>query len=366
MTSSAQRFEDFHLYGASAPEWNQRYHQISRGTMSSSLLEASFGRCHVFRKTLDQRVVQQGCLPRGQICFAMPAAMTAPARMQGREVSGSTLFVLREGDEFTLHRPAGMALFAVTFDRSRFDEFIDAAGRLSHLRPLLAHPVLELPADALARCRAVMEEALAASFDDGTQGVRGSDSTQGVRGSDSTQGVRGSDSTQGVHGSSATLRELTLLAALSALLAELPAAARPPRASSASFVVEAGHRLALSAGSAPVSIEDVCKQLRASRRTVQNSFQSVAQTTPLNYLRSIRLNAVRRQLLSTRDAQAGVGEVAADWGFAHLGHFAAQYKRLFGESPSATPRRSTRPANKLASTAAMKPTTQISEQAQTK
>jgi len=312
MTSSAQRFEDFHLYGASAPEWNQRYHQISRGAMSSSLLEASFGRCHVFRKTLDQRVVQQGCLPRGQICFAMPATLTAPARMQGREVSESTLFVLREGDEFTLHRPAGMTLLAVTFDRGRFDEFVDAAGPRSQLRALLAHPVLELPADALARCRAVMEEALASSFEERTQDT---------------------------HASTATLRELALLAALSALLAELPTATRPPRASSASFVVEAGHRLALAAGSAPVSIEDVCQQLRASRRTVQNSFQSVAQTTPLHYLRSIRLNAVRRQLLSTRDAQIGVGEVATEWGFAHLGHFAAQYKQLFGESPSATRRR---------------------------
>lgn len=313
MTSSAQRFQDFHLYGASAPEWNQRYHQISRGAMHSSLLEASFGQCHIFRKTLDQRVVQQGCLPHGQICFAVPAPLAAPARMQGREASASTLFVLRANDEFTLHRPADMELFAVTVDRARFDEFLDAAGMAARVHPLLAHPVLELPAESLARFRQVMQEAMDLSFGDRADDVRGS---------------------------SVTMRELAVLGALADLLAELSSQSRrPPRASSASFVVEAGHRLALAAGSRPVSIEDVCEHLRASRRTVQNSFQSVAETTPLHYLRSMRLNAVRRDLLSMRESAGGVGTIAAEWGFAHLGHFAAQYKQLFGESPSATRRR---------------------------
>jgi AraC family ethanolamine operon transcriptional activator len=31
-----------------------------------------------------------------------------------------------------------------------------------------------------------------------------------------------------------------------------------------------------------------------------------------------------------------VGQVAGDWGFYHLGQFSRDYRRLFGESPSAT------------------------------
>src|SRR4030095_3151914 len=71
------RFDDFHLYGASAPAWNQRYQQISCGAMRSSLAEATVGDVHVFRKWMSQRVVQQGCLPIGQLCFAVPIGQTA-------------------------------------------------------------------------------------------------------------------------------------------------------------------------------------------------------------------------------------------------------------------------------------------------
>jgi transcriptional regulator GlxA family with amidase domain len=71
---------------------------------------------------------------------------------------------------------------------------------------------------------------------------------------------------------------------------------------------------------------------------VQNSFRAVAETTPLNYLRSVRLNGVRRTLMSTRASQLSIGDAAAQWGFFHLSHFAAEYQELFAELPSHTPR----------------------------
>ena len=41
------------------------------------------------------------------------------------------------------------------------------------------------------------------------------------------------------------------------------------------------------------------------------------------------------QLVGTRGA-VGVQEVARQWGIAHLGNFATDYRRLFGASPSET------------------------------
>ena len=75
-----------------------------------------------------------------------------------------------------------------------------------------------------------------------------------------------------------------------------------------------------------------------SRRTVQNSFRTVAETTPLNYLRSVRLNGVRRKLMSTAASELSIGDAASAWGFFHLSHFAAEYQELFGELPSQTRR----------------------------
>jgi AraC family ethanolamine operon transcriptional activator len=84
----------------------------------------------------------------------------------------------------------------------------------------------------------------------------------------------------------------------------------------------------------PLSILQVCSQLGTSRRKLNYCFQDVLGTTPVKYLRSLRLNRVRRAL---RQAQPGttVQDVASHWGFWHLGQFAQDYKKLFGELPSA-------------------------------
>ncbi|WP_233622458.1 helix-turn-helix domain-containing protein [Burkholderia multivorans] len=85
----------------------------------------------------------------------------------------------------------------------------------------------------------------------------------------------------------------------------------------------------------PLSILDVCKQVGVSRRKLNYCFQDVLGTTPLAYMRAIRLNGARREMLAcARDDS--VSEIAGKWGFWHFGRFATDYKRHFGELPSQT------------------------------
>jgi AraC family ethanolamine operon transcriptional activator len=81
-----------------------------------------------------------------------------------------------------------------------------------------------------------------------------------------------------------------------------------------------------------------------SRRTLQYSFQEVLGINPVRFLRAMRLNGVRRDLKSGSRPAASVQDIAARWGFWHLGHFVTDYKRMFGELPSETARRKGRPA----------------------
>ena len=96
----------------------------------------------------------------------------------------------------------------------------------------------------------------------------------------------------------------------------------------------------------PSRIDQLSSRLGMSRRALQLSFNSVAGTSPLAYLRSLRLNAVRRRLLSTSAAELSVSTAAMDAGFDHLGHFAGSYRALFGELPSETGRRMVPRANR--------------------
>ncbi len=88
-----------------------------------------------------------------------------------------------------------------------------------------------------------------------------------------------------------------------------------------------------------VTIAELCSALNVSRRTIQYCFQEVLNTNPVQYLRAIRLNSVRRELREGNPAAMQVQDVAARWGFWHLSHFARDYREMFGELPSDTLRK---------------------------
>ena len=309
MKLKLEMFEDFHVHGASAPEWNQRYLQISAGAMRSSLAEVTTDSIHVFRKWMSERVVRQGCLPGGKICFALPVCkLVETPRMQGREVDEDGVFILRSGEEFTLQRPQGLELLAVTFELDDFRRLLDQRPWAPNALALLSRSVLRGPGGAVQRLR----RTLLSSFD------RPWAAEPFEVDAAPASGV-----------------------AFEALAQLFDGAANPRQtlgSASASYIVAPCHRIVAESGDAPPSISPLCLRLRTSRRTLQESFRQVADATPVHYLRSVRLNAVRRRLMATRPSDLDVAQAAGDRGFSHLSHFAERYKTLFGELPSQTAR----------------------------
>ncbi|MDU4363794.1 MAG: HTH-type transcriptional regulator EutR [Klebsiella oxytoca] len=88
--------------------------------------------------------------------------------------------------------------------------------------------------------------------------------------------------------------------------------------------------------SEPLTVLDLCQQLHVSRRTLQNAFHAILGIGPNAWLKRIRLNAVRRELISPWSQSATVKDAAMQWGFWHLGQFATDYQQLFAEKPSLT------------------------------
>jgi AraC family ethanolamine operon transcriptional activator len=83
-----------------------------------------------------------------------------------------------------------------------------------------------------------------------------------------------------------------------------------------------------------ISVPELCAATGVSRRALQYAFEDVLHLSPVTYLRAMRLNRVRAELLA--GCADSVGDIAARWGFWHLSRFAAEYRELFGELPSAT------------------------------
>jgi AraC family ethanolamine operon transcriptional activator len=83
------------------------------------------------------------------------------------------------------------------------------------------------------------------------------------------------------------------------------------------------------------SLEHLCRYSACSLSTLERAFHDHFGVSPKQYLIAFRLNGVRKQLLNPLENR-GVGDVATAWGFWHLSKFASDYKRMFGELPSAT------------------------------
>ena len=72
-----------------------------------------------------------------------------------------------------------------------------------------------------------------------------------------------------------------------------------------------------------------------SVRTLCEVFRHFHGSTPMEFVRSVRLTRTREELKQL-GPRASIAAIAKRWGFGHAGRFAAAYARTFGETPSET------------------------------
>lgn len=71
-------------------------------------------------------------------------------------------------------------------------------------------------------------------------------------------------------------------------------------------------------------------------RTLQAGFRRYVGSTPMAYLRGIRLARAHEDLRAADPGQVTVAQVAHRWGFVHLGRFAAAHRARYHTTPSQT------------------------------
>ncbi len=91
-----------------------------------------------------------------------------------------------------------------------------------------------------------------------------------------------------------------------------------------------------------ITSTDVAQVAGINARALQAAFQRHADTTPMAFLRQIRLHRVRAQLVAGEAPTTVIADVARGWGFGHLGRLASYYADTFGGRPSDTLRRPSR------------------------
>ena len=86
----------------------------------------------------------------------------------------------------------------------------------------------------------------------------------------------------------------------------------------------------------PLTVDDIAEAVGIGTRALQDGFRRDYDTTPMTFLREVRLRRVRTELIEADPATTTVTDVALRWGFLHQGRFSVTYRNRFGETPSYT------------------------------
>lgn len=302
---------DVHDHALAVSGWTQEYRQLTPGPFESRLVQANAADFRFFRETTNRRVAQQGISPPHYASLAVPLYEPIVGTFQGERVEGYALLVLGQNEEFSFHTPETMHFVALSLPVAEMDELVAAVAGDASLRKMRGSVLRLADADG-----AILRHQLAPILDAAEQNPEAFAYPAAVK----------------------CFRDEVASVMIELLHRATAAPQRDLTHSTYSDIVRRCERIARENTQEPVTVLDLCRALRCSRRTLQTSFQRVAHVTPVAYLRCLRLNAVHRLLRSTYPDELLVGDAAARLGFTHLGYFAREYRELFGESPSQTRR----------------------------
>lgn len=297
---------DAQLQARAQPEWQQEYRQLSAGRFQGRVRHVQLPGMRLVHEDSNRVLHQRGDLGRGAYGFAMPLALSEPGFFHGQRFDRDSL-LLGRSDELDLRTPTELSLLAVVVDT----DLLQPLWQRMYQKPLagwLEHQLVVAARPAAAQALRQLH----------------------------TEVMRRLLDPAGPWQEELALRQArdTLLIEWIEVIPERVDASSLPTAAARRQLVNLAVELMLDRPDKPLSMLELCGQVGASRRKLTYCFQDVLGTSPMQYLRAVRLNGARRTLQSGE--AAAVQDAAARWGFFHMGQFSMDYKKQFGELPSAT------------------------------
>lgn len=112
-----------------------------------------------------------------------------------------------------------------------------------------------------------------------------------------------------------------------------------PAPAAAPFYVRKAEEFMRAHVAEPITLPQVAAAAGISVRALSRGFQDFRSTSPMAWLKGIRLERVRDSLLTCDPNGTSISAIALEWGFDHLGHFGQAFRNRFGETPRDTLRR---------------------------
>ncbi|MEJ8856981.1 helix-turn-helix domain-containing protein [Variovorax robiniae] len=300
---------DVDEHATSVSAWDQQYEQLSPGAFEGRTAELRVGPVQVFHESANRTVLQSGSARPGTHTLGLVQPAGDAGWFCGHAIEAERLLTVSSDHAFELIAGAGMCISGVSIDTAHLSRV--AAQLHGNDEGLPSHPgprAIEMPAPVRDGLKALIASALSMARQQ--------------------PALMQQPAVQ--HSLAQTLTE----AALDCIAPGLRSASVRPSAASRRRILHSAREYMRAHVDEPITVPELCSATGASRRALQYAFEETLRLSPVAYLRVMRLNRVRSELIV--QTHATVGDIAARWGFWHPSRFASEYRRHFGELPSVT------------------------------
>ena len=301
-------FSDFDEFAHTIQDFDLDFLQLDIGAFKANLIQLATDKSIFAHIQFNRRLDQRGSPPREDWTFAIFAEHSTPIVWHEQEISTNTIAVYKPGSEVDCVSRPGFDVFTISYPEEYLNwvcSYLD----LPEIKKLANnYDNFECNMIDLFKIRCQLQQIIEFLKDPSIQ-------------IDNASFINDLD----VH-----LPEQILLTLAGSRYVKIASADLRKRSIKLikNYLVEFPHE--------PVTVNQLCTITRVSRRTLQYAFQEHYGMSPKTYLNNYRLNGVRRELRKRAPFKTKVNDVASLWGFWHMGQFAADYRKVFGELPSET------------------------------
>lgn len=284
--------------------------QLAGGRLHGELLPLDLGALQVLRLRFDRPLHGGGPKPNGRQLIALDLGADqaqAGIRSHGMELPATALFGLAAAGEIHLTTPERCSLALLSLDRQRFLQWAQELGGPGLEEPLAEGNWQAIDPLRFQRVRTCLRRIF-----------RLAERHPSLMQDPATRQLLCGDLVP------------LLVEALAQRNGHSERLARPPARIE---LVKAAQAWMAEHPDEPIHLDGLCRQVAAGRRSLLQGFQEHLGMGPMAYLKLQRLHGVRRALLLADPQTTRISELAARWGFLNAGHFARDYRGLFGEHP---------------------------------
>ncbi len=304
------QFQDVDDFAQTTRAWNLDIHQLERGSFKGDLLQFGTGNTMVSHAEIYPDTYQRGEPPQGLRTFCVLADPLSHVNWRHKKVSANAVMAFPPGTELDVVSQGGkLEVFTLSFSDEILAVVSESVGFHNVDKLLNGKDVIAVKPQVMTELRRFLHRIRRRLKDVPT-----------ILETASLNDELEFDMTR------------NLLATLSCSRAKMPQPSKRMR----DIALKRVEDFLIAFPHSPHTVRDICQVASVSERTLEYAFKERFGISPKSFLLVLRLNGVRRLLKDANTISTTITDLASRWGFWHMSQFAADYRRFFGELPSAT------------------------------